>query len=363
MAVQPTLKRQIFVSYAHADDLPFGNSSYGWVTSFVENLRKTLARCAGGSKVEIWIDHQLQPQRRVTPELRQKIKESAIFLAFMSPSYLESDWCPQEMTTFVQELGLGDTADRVFLVEILPTKREDWHEAARNISAIEFFRKVPTSPAPKILGWPLPDTLGDRAYWDEVSDLADAIAGQLAELSKSAGARSIPARLPPAEVVVAPPAISGPSTTSIPEAAHLSLVVHVADDEDQELVAAARHLLEELEVDAYMAPSKGSTQTPAQHRADVEGVLRDCHGVLVMYGLAPPSWVQSKHSEARKIFRGGKQGTWAGLVECPPEPKLAHGLPAHGLMVLDWRGGSRRDELKRFLDALRQGQGGSFIHV
>lgn len=67
-------------------------------------------------------------------ELHRRIVDSHVFLAFLSPAYLESSWCAQEMDTFVHLVGQGSGADRVFLVEIRPTESMDWHAGVRDFS-------------------------------------------------------------------------------------------------------------------------------------------------------------------------------------------------------------------------------------
>ncbi|MGI8427645.1 MAG: toll/interleukin-1 receptor domain-containing protein [Actinomycetota bacterium] len=111
---------QVFISYAHADDHSFDEEAIGWVTNFVGNLQNDLARRSGGSKISCWMDHRLEPQRHVDETLRRRILESRCILAFMSPRYLESEWCQKEMATFVELIGGGMANDRVFLVELLP---------------------------------------------------------------------------------------------------------------------------------------------------------------------------------------------------------------------------------------------------
>lgn len=360
-----TVKHQVFVSYAHADNLPMDDDVPGWVSLFVDKLKRTVARQAGGAAAEFWMDHRLEPQRRVDDELRRRIHESAVILAFVSPRYLESGWCKKEMTTFVEEVGGGVSADRVFLIEVLPTEREAWHGAVRDLSPVKLWADSLTHPEPKTKGWPMPDPRGDRDYWDDVNYLASVLARQLKSLDPAAGSATAEAGgkgtppLPPSLPPLAPAAPTPEPVANGP----LNIVIHAADDEDPRLVDVTQALLGDLDADAYLAPASSPGQTPAQHRAAVEQLLRGSHGVLVVYGTAPPSWVQSKHTEVRKLLAIERRGTWAGLLEGPPEPKLPHGLPPRGLMVLDCRKGPHKDELNRFVQALRQQSAGSPGHV
>lgn len=352
MSDPSAIRHQVFVSYAHADDLPIDTGMAGWVSQFVDKLGRGVARQGGGAAVEFWMDHRLEPQRRVDDELRSCIRDSAVILAFMSPRYLESAWCGQEMATFVAEVGGGQASDRVFLVEVLPTERGAWHVALRDLTAVPLWERSLTSPEPRTKGWPVPDPRGDRDFWNDVNDLATVLVRQLRVL----GPNEPPTPPRPSAAVQRPPE---------PLAADgvLSIVVHAADDEDRQLVADTQALLGELDADAYLAPPISPGQSPADHRAAVEQLLRASQGVLVVYGAAPPSWVQSKHAEVRKLLVMERRGTWAGLLEGPPVPKLPHGLPPRGLMVLDCRQGPRKEELGRFVQALRQQDAGRTGHV
>ena len=334
------VRRQVFISYAHADDLSMDTDLAGWVSQFVDKLARTIARQPSGGAVKFWMDHRLEPQREVDDELRRQIRESAVILAFMSPRYLESDWCSKEMNTFVAEVGGGHANARVFLVEVLPTERDRWHPALLDLSPVPLWTSELTRPLPRTLGWPVADPRSDRDYWGHVNDLATVLAEQLRLLEPP------PPPPPPPPSDAPPPPVA---TDGV-----LSIVVHAADDEDRELVDNTQAMLGELDVDAYLAPAVSPGQSPADHRAAVEQLLRGSQGVLVVYGAAPPSWVQSKHAEVRKLLAMERRGTWAGLLEGPPVPKLPHGLPPRGLIVLDCRQGLRKDELGRFVQALRQ---------
>lgn len=346
------VKKQVFVSYAHADDEPFDEGAPGWVSFFVDKLKRAVARHPGGAEADFWMDHRLEPQRRVDDELKGRLRGSVVILSLISPRYIESEWCRKEMTTFVEEVGGGVSADRVFMVEVLPTEREEWHEAVRDLTPVYLWRNSLTSPEPKTLGWPVPDVRGDRDYWDEVNALASILARQLRELPPPAPATSAPEPAPPAAGVTE----AAPAPAAMPAAfdaeGPLNVVIK-ADDPDQALASNAQTQLAELEVDGYLAPVMASGQNPAEFRKQSEDLLKSSHGVIVIYGAAPPSWVQAQYGDVRKLLALQRKGTWAGLVEAPPEPKAPHGLPPRGLMVLNCRQGIQKGELARFIQALR----------
>lgn len=177
----------IFVSYAHADDQPMvSGTDVGWVTQFADHLQKTLGMQAGGSRLKVWMDHRLAPQKSLDGGLQQRVMQAACFLAMLSPRYLESDWCTRELRWYLAREGVS-AGDRVFIAETLPTDRARWCEAILGIVPSRFWTQPFHHRAPKTLGWPTPD-LGDRAYWDELRELAYAIAERVAADEEAAAA-------------------------------------------------------------------------------------------------------------------------------------------------------------------------------
>ncbi len=173
---------KVFISYAHADDQSVEAETPGWVSNFVDHLIKGIARRPGGGRIQCWMDHRLEPQRAVDAELRQKILESRCILAFLSPRYLESVWCQQEMATFLESVGGGKADDRVFLVELLPTEREDWHPGIQSITALKFWHQGLTQPEPMTLAWPVANPKSDTAFWNQLNALASILARQIQHL-------------------------------------------------------------------------------------------------------------------------------------------------------------------------------------
>ena len=58
----------------------------------------------------------LRGNHAVTPEIRNALQQSATLLLVLSPGYLASQWCREEMALFFQTLG-GMPQGRVFVVE------------------------------------------------------------------------------------------------------------------------------------------------------------------------------------------------------------------------------------------------------
>ena len=70
MSYVPGNAHDIFVSYAHVDDLTDREDEDGWVTALVKKLKNRLAQLLGRQdNFSLWYDHQLRRNVLVTPEI------------------------------------------------------------------------------------------------------------------------------------------------------------------------------------------------------------------------------------------------------------------------------------------------------
>lgn len=182
----------IFISYAHADDQVLAEGASGWVTALADRLQKSLAMKPGGAAIKVWMDHRLEPNKRVDPALAHRVGAADVFVAVLSPRYLESPWCRDEIEGFAARHGAA--AERVFLVEMAPTDRSDWPATIHDISTLCFWAQAFDDPAAMPLGWPAPDPAGDRPYWRALNELAHFISDRLRAASAGAGMAAAPAR-------------------------------------------------------------------------------------------------------------------------------------------------------------------------
>ena len=101
-AFVPGYQHDIFVSYAHVDDLTFpGIEAAGWVATLIAGLNVKLSQNLGRSNLfSLWKDEQLSPNKPLTPEILNALKQSATLVIILSPGYMASPWCQREMQTF-----------------------------------------------------------------------------------------------------------------------------------------------------------------------------------------------------------------------------------------------------------------------
>ncbi len=98
-----TTPHHLFLSYARADDVAAVNSvGEGWVSAFVAELKRRHAAYSG-RELRIFFDQlSIDEGRDWQLELGRGIRESALFLAFLSPNYVTSKNCLWEWEQYLR---------------------------------------------------------------------------------------------------------------------------------------------------------------------------------------------------------------------------------------------------------------------
>jgi hypothetical protein len=201
MAYVPGFDHDIFVSYAHADDV-LDASGHRWVTSLVERLREALRqRLSGTTELRWFFDtHALHSNHQIE-EVLTAARRSACFLAVASRSYAERPWTQRELAAFVD--SAGDTR-RLFAVECLPIDiSESYPEPLDSQKRLTFW-KTPGSDS--ITPMPLSPTLDAALFHQRVHDLAEQMRTQLRALRAQAGILDLPRTTTAAPIAVKRPA-------------------------------------------------------------------------------------------------------------------------------------------------------------
>ena len=203
----------LFISYAHIDDLsPFGEQK-GWIDLLHERLSVLLAQ-ALGYEPRIWRDgHRLQGNDELSGAIGAGVTRSLLLVPVISPRYVQSDWCNREMEAFhaaqSQAALPGSPAfrSRVFKVVKTPLPEhllecEPVH--IRNLIGYQFYGEDESSgvltefsPAPN-----------DKQYWRTLSRLVSDIKQTLIELKHKTPA---PARPTTPAPTAAPPPTAAPA--------------------------------------------------------------------------------------------------------------------------------------------------------
>ncbi len=95
MAYVPGYAADIFVSYSHSNDRD------GWVTELKSKLASGLADLS--EDVDVWFDtDRLQAGDRFRKEIQDKLSNTRILVAVLSPAYLKSQFCMEEELDWFQ---------------------------------------------------------------------------------------------------------------------------------------------------------------------------------------------------------------------------------------------------------------------
>ena len=141
MPAVPHARHDIFVSYAHDDNLPVARTETGFVSQLVADLKTEITRKVHKA-LDIWWDHySLTGGSRVTPEIMQAAAGCASIVIVASPAYLQSEWCGRERNAFLQAVGQRGTASpSVFVVTIERLDQQTLPADLQDFKVYEFFR-------------------------------------------------------------------------------------------------------------------------------------------------------------------------------------------------------------------------------
>lgn len=138
MSVVPGFKFDLFISYAHQNDRP-----WGWVSEFIKTLKEELA---GKSRdFTIWWDPALRSGENFDVAIAEAISESAVFLSILSPAYGDSTYCRREVEEFRQQrhpsfgLLVGSMSRMQAIVIDRDFSKDRWAPELRSTSPQLFF--------------------------------------------------------------------------------------------------------------------------------------------------------------------------------------------------------------------------------
>jgi hypothetical protein len=191
----PYFEYDAFVSYSHGvqgaeTDTPLKD----WTLELIRSLETDIrAVDTEFDNLHIWRDVQIDPTIHLSDELRAKVKHSGILLIVMSPRYLASAWCKDELEWFKQQVMDREREQgRVFVIRALLTDESRWPEFLRDtrgypLTGFHFHDKQDAMP----YGW-----RGSRdnreAYVRELWRLQTALTRRLRELRANAERRVKP---------------------------------------------------------------------------------------------------------------------------------------------------------------------------
>ncbi len=180
-----TYKFDVFISYAHIDNMPLKEGDKGWVASFHKALEVRLAQLIG-EKPRIWRDQKLQGNDFFSDEIVQQFPETALMLSIISPRYIKSDWCTKEVKEFHQTaaklsgIKIGNKS-RIFKIIKTFVPFEEHPPEVADTLGYEFFVSESGTGRTRELSLKAPEEL-EQIYWSKLDDIAHDIRDILSQL-------------------------------------------------------------------------------------------------------------------------------------------------------------------------------------
>ncbi len=177
MAYIPGYNFDIFISYAHLDNMKMPGQEQGWIELFYQSLNLKLAQRIGKmDAVKIWWDNKkLDGTKLFDNTIEDGIRNSAIFISLLSPGYLQSEYCKKEMELFHAKsanektgTNVGDNA-RMIKVLLNNIPYTDLPEQFGRATGFPFYKSEDKDD----FGEPL--HYADPAFAQQLKDLRDAL--------------------------------------------------------------------------------------------------------------------------------------------------------------------------------------------
>ena len=188
----------VFISYGHIDNQPFGDPGGGWVDIFHEHLQN-FVNVHIGHRTKVWRDKRLTGAEIFSDAIEQQLRSSAVLVSVISPAYMQSEWCNRELVGFAKaaqdrgSLRVGNL-QRVVKVLRLPVEPSVLPPLLDEVLGVQFYRVDPASERARDL---LLDPAGDarQVFRARVDDVAHDLSRLLRSMTTSGGA---PTAAPPA---------------------------------------------------------------------------------------------------------------------------------------------------------------------
>jgi hypothetical protein len=189
----PYFEYDVFVSYSHGArggdaDAPLKD----WTVELIRRLETDIrAVDTEFDDLHIWRDEQIDPTIHLSDEIRGKVRASGILMIVMSPRYLASAWCQDELEWFRQQVQDRERDQgRVFVVRALRTDEDRWPDFLRDtrghgLPGFQFHDKQDSMP----YGW-RGSSENREGYVRELWRLQTALARRLRELRANAERRA-----------------------------------------------------------------------------------------------------------------------------------------------------------------------------
>lgn len=182
MGFVPGFDHDVFISYAHVDNIPSPTNEPGWVSKFVLALRSKLPPYLRRSEgLDLWLDkRKIRGNDLYDDVIDKAVRRSAVMICVVTGGYLESNYCLKELETFIEcsnpavEIG-GSNKSRIFKVLLDDIIESDLPAPLRGSDGYKFSCKDPLTGNVSRFRQTL-ETDPNQDYWNASDVLARDVA-------------------------------------------------------------------------------------------------------------------------------------------------------------------------------------------
>jgi len=196
------VRQDVFVSYAHLDNLPDLPTQQGWVSIFQTALRNRLSRELGRPANVWWDERELDGVRQFDDEIREACDASTVMVAVLSPRYVDSDSCRKELDYFTRrEQAPAGNAKPLFIVKTTPVGTEKLDESAHPAlrkavtTTLGYAFRYEDEARKRERELHIYDPALSPIYQRRLEELAQDIAAAIRSIERSSGESRVPPRV------------------------------------------------------------------------------------------------------------------------------------------------------------------------
>ncbi|HEV1993445.1 MAG TPA: toll/interleukin-1 receptor domain-containing protein [Candidatus Acidoferrum sp.] len=200
MGYLPEFDDDVFISYAHNDDIPRRDldEKEGWVAQLHANL-EGIVRELLGQEPSLWRDCEISANDDFTRKITNRLAKTATLLSVITDNYLEREWCQRELAEFCRHaeskigLRVGEKR-RIFKVLKREIRSQNLPEQFDGMERYEFYGEDTEDPKKSVHEYrPSLGGLQKRLYYLRMNDLAEDIADTLRVMRAAAQGATVAA--------------------------------------------------------------------------------------------------------------------------------------------------------------------------
>ena len=178
----------VYVSYAHLDNLQLTEGDEGWVQRFRRALQMRLTQLLGREAIVVLEDKLRGHDVIADDDVINKVERAGAFVSIVSPGYVRSQWTRKELELFAgmqSQRGLSGNP-RIFKVLKAPVPLAQQPPELQSLG-YEFFAVDADTGRVREFGPPFGNN-ADRDFWLRLDDLAHDLASVLEAVESPAAA-------------------------------------------------------------------------------------------------------------------------------------------------------------------------------